>query len=430
MALRLATGPKLNHLTRLLAPTTQIVMTPSAAAGFGATRTGDDRASLPAKYGSAADDSTLAIDLDLWGATGSFESAEDAAAWSILGLGSLASNTGAAAVGSASGLLSPDGGAGASTAIGYKDVDARPGEELTIEGSTEVDSATDLAVRVRNRQTGYWLKSDGTWDASQQDVVTNVGGWASFSKTFTMQDLDTCKADLVTLRTYLYTNAGTSRFDAMALYPSVNLASVHGHNIPPAIVPTLQRSADGSSWSTEVAMTLKRDTFASALSSLKVYRYWRLLFDGQPDTGTQLYVGEFVLAQYWELARNPNYDGAVTWTDNQTRQHSAIGDEFVHWHGLAPQRKLHFDFAFTLEAEYLEFHKRVFRASRGGGYPIWLNLTDLDSEIVILGRIGSAIVIQKSTPRMWSSSLEVLELALPSDTAVVAAYDAPVEGSD
>lgn len=427
MSFKLLTGPYANTLTRLAAA--QVVMTPSALTTFPTPRIYDNRASLPAMFSVGSSDSTITVDTDVLAATGGFESSGDVSAWSILGVGFFTSDGGATAPGSvgvASGLLAQDG---STDTIAYYDIQARPGEELNLAGYVICDGAIDVAVRLRNRQTGAWLKSDGTWDTTtQQNVLSSTSstGWATLSRSFTVQDLDTCKADEVTLRTYLYADGGSGRFDDFTLYPSLSWASVHGHNIPPCITPKLERSDDNSSWTTEQTMTLKRDTFAVALSSLSAHRYWRLLLSGIPDTTSLMYIGELIFGQYWEASRQPGYDGTVTWTDNQSRLHSAIGDEFVHYQGLAPQRKLHFDFHLTTDAEYVEFHKRVFRASRGGGNPITFNISDLDSEIVIFGRIGQSLAVAKNTPLLHATSLDILELALPSATNTVAAYDAPI----
>lgn len=425
MSFKLLTGPFANTLTRL--EDSQVVFNPSAVLTFPSPRAYDGRASLPAMFSAGASDSTISVDTDLYGATGGFDSDADAAAWTVLGVGFLTSNGADSVHGVAAGFLVQDS---STDTIAYKDVTVRAGEELNFAAQYRVDSTgSDAALRLRNLQTGAWLKSDGTWDAStMQNLATIVGttDWTPASKTFTVQDLDTCKADQVTLRTYLYADGGQAWFDDVTLFPSLNWASIHGHNIPPFITPKLERSDDNIAWTTEQTMTLKRDTFAVALSSLQAHRYWRVLFSGTPDPASLMYVGELIFGQYWEASRQPHYDGTVTWTDNQTRLHSAIGDEFVHYQGLAPQRKLHFDFTSTTDAEYIELHKRIFRASRGGGNPIVLNVSDLDSEIVVFGRIGQSLAIAKNTPQLRTTTLEILELALPSATNTVAAYDAPI----
>jgi len=358
-----------------------------------------------------------------------FEGAAQVAEWTMLGVGTIAASGADFYSGSECGLLTPGGGA--TEGIAYQDVVVRPGEELNFFGAAKGGTG-DAHVRIRNRQTGKWLDgADGSWDASVIDVFdeTASASWETKALTFTVESLEICKEDTVTLRVYLRASgSGTAKFDQIELWPSVNWASIHGHNIPPFITPTLQRSDDGSSWTTESTITLMRDSFYVALSTLESHRYWRILFDGQPDTGTLMYVGEIVLGQYFELLHNPQYGGGISWNDRQTRNESDIGDEFIQLHGRVPQRALSFTFGFKTDQEYEQFRDLIFRRSRGGVYPIVIAPYDLDPDVVIMGRIRETTTVVKSSFYPRSGEVEIIEAPLPNTPEIVHAYDAPIEG--
>lgn len=421
---KILSGPYLNHLTRTeTAPT----MSPSAVLLFPSTNAHDNRSSLPAIFGTASSASTLTVDLSLL--SGEFESSGSAATWTMLGVGSIVSSSGDAYGGtrSASVLL----GIGTTEAIAYDDVTVRSGEELNFFAAALNPGGADAGiVRIRNRQTGKWLAADTTWSSSQADLLSVAGStWDTVSVKFSVESLATCITDTVTLRVYLHAFGGEARFDEVSLWPSTNWFSVHGHNIPPFVTPTIQYSTAGTSWALFDTMTLRRDSFYSATTSgLQTYRYWRLLLDGIPDTNSLMYMGEVVLGQYYDLIRNPVYGGTLKWLDRQTRLESDIGDQFVHLHGQAPQRTLLMNFVFPSSTEYEQFHKQLFRGSRGGGNLVCIAPIEMDDSVAILGRIRDSIDVVKNTPLERTSLLEVIEAPLPNATEVAHAYDAPITG--
>lgn len=425
MAFKLITGPYLNHLTRVA---TAPVPNPTMLTLFDSPYAYDNRASKAAMFSVAQEDSVFPVDLNLL-AGSSFESADDAAAWDVLGAGTFSSSTDQAVGGTHSGKLEVE--TGATEAIAYQDVLARPGEALNLDGNVMCPAGADKAhIRIRNRVTGRWLKSDLTWSDSLEDYYETTGSaWESFDDTFTVESLAICKSDTVLLRVYLHSE-DDAYFDDVILFPSLNAASIHGHNVPECIVPTLQYSDDNSSWSTQEAMTLRRDSFCSALSSLQVHRYWRILFDGTPDTDCLIYMGELVMGQYFELAKNPFYGATLGYIEKQSRQEGDAGEEFVHLHNQQPQRSLKLAFAFRDDASYEEFRSVIFRGSRGGANLIWIVPTEMDSSVVILGRVREQIMSDKSDTVSRSGDLEILEAPLPNVPEPVYAYDAPVEAEE
>lgn len=422
MAFKLLTGPYLNNLTRMASAATT---NPSMHTLFPVTHAYDNRSAKAAMFSAAQDDSVVTFNQTMVQG-GGFESDADVAEWTVLGVGSQAKDATSPHAGTYSLLITPGGSA--VEVITYQDVLVRAGEELTFQAAAKAGTG-DAVIRIRNRQTGNWLDTNGAWQASVTALFTETGGsWQTCAETFTVESLSTCKEDTVYLRIFLRGDQGTARFDQVALFPSVNWASVHGHNIPPFIVPTLQRSTDGSSWTTETTMTLRRDSFHASLASLKAYQYWRLLFDGRPDTGSLMHVGEIVLGQSFDMGHNPAYGAGITWTEKQTRLETDLGEPFVHLHNVkAPQRSMVMTINTRGDTEYESLYKTIFRGSRGGGNLICIAPTEMDSGVAILGRVQEALAMVKSTPDWRTGELEVTELPLPSVPDVVHAYDAPVE---
>jgi len=424
MAFKILSGPNYNHLTRI--PNAQLTASPSMHALYPARNAGDSRSSKAAVFSEAQEDSTLTADLNII-TGGGFEDANDAARWTVLGVGTLTSDNGDSYNSTtASALLTKH--AGASVMVIYQDVVVRAGEELTLFGACKKNTASGAVFRVRNRQTGKWLDDMGAWQASEDEAFEASGtGWETINLTFTVESLAVCGDDLVTLRIYLSGSAGNARFDEVALWPTVKWCSVHGHNVPPFIVPTLQRSSDGSAWTTASTITLRRDSFYHELDSLTSYRYWRLLFDGRPDSGSLIHLGEWVLGQSEDFVDNPPYGGSLGWVDKQTRLTSDLGEEFVHLHNVkAPQRRLMLPMKLKIDTEYQQFRDVFFRASRGGAVPIVIAPVEMDSSVVIMGRLREAIEVPKTGPYPRTGELEIIESPLPSVPDIVHVYDAPV----
>lgn len=433
MAFKILTGPYLNHLTRTA---TAPSMDPVALSLFPALNLYDNRSSKPAIYSVAQNDSTIRFDLDIV-TGGSFESTGDVDAWSVLGVGTLTAGGGGpgAYEGAGTMTVTPDFGGSAIEAIAYEDVTVRSGEELTFTAAAASGATSGTAiVKVRNRQTGKWLRgSDMTWTSSESTILstTATSEFDFESVLFSVESLDTCITDTVTLRIYLTTTGTEGYFDAVHLWPSINWVSIHGHNIPPFITPTIEYSTDlGNNWTSYAAMTLRRDSFYNIFSSMETYRDWRVRLAGEPDTGSLMYIGELVAGQYEELLHNPKYGGTLKWVDLQTRLESDIREEFVLLHNQGPQRTMQLNFIFPSSTEYEQFHKQLYRGSRGGGNLICMAPTEMDDSVVILGRVRDTIEVAINTPLERTSLIEIVESPLPNAPEVAHAYDAPITGGE
>jgi hypothetical protein len=422
----LLAGPYLNHLVRTA---TAPAMSPSANSLFPSTRLYDNRSSLPALFSMGSSDSTISFDLNL--VLGTFETTDDLSAWTMLGIGSIIANVSVSYAGAASGQVVIDGGSGGTEAIAVADKTVRSGEELNFFGAAANSDANGTAyIALRNRQTGNWLSTGLTWTSTQSWVLTTTStGWATNTLNFTVESLATCITDTVTLRIYLGTTGTDSYFDQISLWPSTNWFSVHGHNIPPFIHPIIEYSTDyGGGWTTHSTMTLRRDSFYSIFSSMARAQNWRLRFEGIPDTTSLIFLGELVVGQYFSLLHNPNYGGTLKWIDQQTRMTSELGEDFVSLHNQGPQRSMQLTFTFPSSTEYEQVHKQMFRGSRGGANLICIAPLEMDSSVVVLGRIRDSIEFAKNTPLERTGVLEIVETPLPNATEIANAFDAPVVG--
>lgn len=424
------TGPYLNHLTRAA---TAPVMDPLAQALFPVSNLSDNRSSKPAVYSASASDSTIAFDLNIVPG-GSFETIADSDLWSMLGIGSIISDAGPALDGSAAGKVVTDFDINSDKqAIAYVDVTARSGEQLDFFGGAYTASATggSANIRIRNRITGRWLRgADAVWTSSDENVLmTTSTTFVTHAMTFAVESLATCITDTVKLRVYLASSGDDGWYDQISIWPATNWFSVHGHNIPPAITPMIEYSTDlAVTWSTHSEMTLRRDSFYTLTSTMETFRHWRLRFEGRPDNDTFMYLGELVVGQSVDILRNPNYGATLKWADLQTRNESDIGESFISLHNAAsPQRTLQMNFLFPSTSAYEQAHKEIFRGSRGGSNLIAVVPTEMDSSVVILGRIRDSLEMTKNLPLEWTSLLEIVESPLPNAPDIAYAYDAVIE---
>ena len=429
---KILTGPYLNHLTRVA---TAPAMDPAALTGFAVTNLYDNRASIPCIFSTGQEDSTVTIDLNLIRGGGDFETGAELTEWTVLDTGTptIEANP---YTGSGNLRLTPV----IDQALIVQDSTVRAGEVMTFTAAAAANSTmATSSVLVRNRQTGRFLTSTGGWVASTggyltgSTIVSNAAtSYATATVNFTVEDLDTCKSDTVSLRVYLLTigsGGGTyGDFDSIGLWPHTSFASVHGHNFSPFITPTLQYSVTSTSWSDVSTMTVRRDSFYLALGSTSVVtsRYVRLLLGGYPDVGSLPYMGELVLGQYYSLLQNPNYGGSITWTEKQVRLQSSIGDQFVHLHGGRPVRSMLMSFNLSSTQEYEQVWRQIFRGSRGGSNLCVVAPEEEDGEQVVMGRIREAITVEKHTTRARTAELEVVESPLPNVSDLVYVYDAPI----
>ena len=433
MAFKIIAGPHLNDLALAFAAPT---LSPAAATGFSSEMLRDGRASVPGMFAAAAEDSTITCDKNLVGG-GDAEATAAAASWLPFTTGTVTRTTDTPYAWSYALSLTP----AITNMVAVQDVTVRPGSRCHVTAAAYGYSSNTAKVVIRNRRTGKFLLPAGTWttatdySSATPFVSSNTASWVFQEADCYVESVAACLDDSVPLRVYLIANGGEVHFDDVLIWPWTDWLSVHGHNFPPHVVPTFQKSDDASSWTTVITPTVVRDAFYSTFTAFEA-RYVRLLLDGRPDTGDLMYVGELVVGQAIDLLRNPAWGGSLKWTERQARYESAVGDEWVHLHGARPQRTLALEMLMVEQDEYEQVRDAIFRGSRGGANLIVVAPYEMDPTVVILGRVRDSIAIELTDPDYASrtaghggfrrSELEVVESALPSMTRTAETYDAPI----
>lgn len=175
--------------------------------------------------------------------------------------------------------------------------------------TTNVDSPAE--VEVYNRITGKYLTSDGvTWSSTQQNFKTYAGLTQTDQvEEFTLEGpLETLSHEVTIQIRFHMDGAAASRtndWDDVFLFPFVNYASVHGHNILPRVTVELRSSTDNFSGSDVLQATfeLAKPTFFATITTAVAFRYWRILFSGTNDDPIR--VGQSAIGQARQLDRNP-----------------------------------------------------------------------------------------------------------------------------
>jgi hypothetical protein len=402
MAFYFLAGRQLNHLSRVpVAPTTS----PAADASFPIGGLYDGRANLPFRFISIAANSTVAVDLSLV-AGGDGEALDSTSRWSV-GLGALTRDAGTKYAGAAS--LKLTNGAGTSSAS--QDIAARAGESLRLGYALYGDGVAAAAIRVTNVQTGRDLQANGTWGAPAALDSTATAAWKTGGLTFTVEPASVCLDDIVTLRVYIFVNAaGAGYFDEVAIIPEVTWASIHGHNLTPAVTPKVQSSPDGVTWTDRITPANRRRVIFGTCAALS-YRYWRLLLSGTPAEAP--YVGELVLGQHSTLLTAPDYPMQVELEEAQTRGTTPQGAEHVYVRGGAERYRVTLPLVWTSDAAYQQARDAIFVASRGGAHPMVLAPTETDSDLCFLGRGRAVLSPTRTAYNRREGEIEILEDPLP-----------------
>jgi len=389
-----------SQYSNLLTRATSVTPTPSADASFAIGYLYDGRANVPFRFGSIAADSVVVADLCPI-PDPSFETG--VSSWTAIA-GTMDQSNAQANTGTYSARFQAAGQS-------YRDITARAGEQRQISAALLGDGTAFSYVRIVNLQTGKYLDTDGTWSAAAANVFSRAtASWATSTLAYTVEARSVTLRDEVTLRiTIAQSGAGTTYRDDVVDLPAVTWASIHGHNITPVLTPTVESSPDNSAWTTRITPTLRRDSFYGTCAAQYV-RYWRLKLGGTPIAIPWL--GEWVLGQYESPNVNPLYPGSLEMADRQERQSTPQGAQHVSLFGGSPQRRLTMAFAFRSDADFQQW-ERIYMMSRGGAYPLVVAPVEMDSRVVIMGRLEPDALFTKID--YWSRAAEfaLLEEPLP-----------------
>lgn len=361
----------------------------------------------------------ITVDMGQVPPNGGFESAFvgglPTAAWGKTSGATLTRNT--AIPRSGAGCLACDG---TTANYAYYDLTVYPGQRLKIEAAARVltGAGPSAKVKVRNMFTGRLLDTNGAWQtAGATSIVDNATtSYVLGSVTFQVETGQSLPPTM-TLRLEFYcilSATDTPVYDDVAIYYGVNFCSVHWTNIQQSAgsPPQLRSSTDNFSGSDtlEAEMTVAKPAFYSVLSAPVYRRYWRHVSgrDGNLLNGAAPYFGELWIGCVETAGRAQDYGWSLTPAFPQIRTRTPFGAEAVNQVGLFEQRRLAMNFRPGASSEYLELYDRLYRITSGGALPLVIVPYDSD-DVVIHGRLGAELGVNRELITRWGFSMEVLE---------------------
>lgn len=302
---------------------------------------------------------------------------------------------------------------GGASEYGYFDLSVASGEVLTISASlANITLASDATIKVRNRTTGSFLTTSGTWQDADTAWATATATSVGKTTTFTVESYSDTMADRCTLRLYFYGFAtGTPTYTYVLVYPRINFVSIHGHNITKESYPVQMRASFASPPATvQTTLTLSHPTMFSAFTAADL-RYWRLYFNSDPFVDPT-WLGEVVLGQYQTLTRRQNFGQELTLTHAQDRDITELGPFSAYVRQERGRRKVSLQFRYNDDTDY-EQAREIVERSRGGAYPLVLVLESGDETTAMLGRLAPDWSHSRVTNTMRDASWEFEELPFP-----------------
>lgn len=352
---------------------------------------------------------TVTVDLNLI-PNGSMETAFvgnlPTAAWIKSGTPTTARDTGTFHGGAASMSIT-----GASGEYAAYDVTVRAGESFRYDmwGAGGAAGGTAI-IRIQNRQTGKWLKSDQTWQSAQQDLLSKASpGFANAVGNVVVESFLSSLTGTVTLRVYCLAGTGGNNayYDDMFLWPAIDFTSIHGHNISPVCAVTLHSSTDNfaANDTTRLTLTPGIPSFYGIIGG-PVYtdRYWRLAITSTDNPGGAPWVGEWVLGQQQTLLRNQSYGWKTEFVDPQQREMSEAGEQRANLLTEGQRRRLKLQFDYNSLAKFQEARDAIMRVTRNGAYPCVIVPDDSDTEVVVFGHLAQDFGVSKDFLTQWTGA--------------------------
>lgn len=319
------------------------------------------------------------------------------------GTGAVAEETSSALIadGSGSGLQLTNGASGFGAA--YVDVQFISGESVTLDTFAATDDGSEPAtLEIQNLETGNYLTSGGVWQASQADVRTEAGtSLTQATLEFTLEAFSVTRRHLTTLRIRPHmdgvSSGGTQHnWDNILIYPGVTFASLHGHNLDPKVVPSLEHDKvstfDSTDLTDEGDFTVDEGPVAYISLASTVYdRFWRVpQFTGTQSTATgSIEIGEAVLGQATTLSRNPAHSGFdVAYEIPQEELASRVsGEQWRIKHSKYRQRVVGVSFRHRLTHQTQFLNELIDRTNDGvDPVVVYSERSPLQSDLCVYGR--------------------------------------------
>ena len=393
MTMRILTGRKFNLFERGIATVSL------EHAQLGRTRLYDGRPSRAWRSTSLAADQVLRVDGNLiTDGVSDFGGFETWASGSPAGWTEENTGTGAVTEEAAifnSGAKSAKFTAGTGTASIYRDIVVKAGEILNVQSALRGDGTGIVRLRLYNTLTHKYYDgvATNTWVTAVSDVRTQqAASWSTETETITVESHALCQSDLVTLRLTVLslTTGGPSAYaDDVYIWPRINFASIHGHNIDPGQLVTLRSSTDnwvGSNTQEGTAVPTVPTFYMLQAAGNQDRRYWGIQLHGAPSVIPE--IGELVIG----YAQQPTqqYENPLEASSRWDRQASITPGGEVHTHKRSkwPIRSRVFHYNFWTQAAYDNARELFHLRPEGDAYPVVV-VPDTTRPEVIHGRLRS-----------------------------------------
>ncbi len=313
----------------------------------------------------------------------------------VTGDGAVSEHTGANVV-SGSGLQLDSNTTG--TAAVYQDILMRSGEsfEVNLFGMTS-DAGHAFQVSIQNLITGNYLTSGGAWQVTPISMIVNTAtSLTMVTRQHVLESFSVTRSHIVPIRIRLNqdgTGANiTHNYDNVLIYPGVNFASVHGHNIDPKMTVELH-SDDNAAFSSPTDhgdFTVSVPTFFLKISTTQYARFWRVpQFTGTQSTVTgALEVGLCFLGQVISLLGAPSQPGLES-AEILPQEQAESRLSRKQWrlrHAKHEQRLVQLQFETLTDAKETEFRNEVLKRTEYGVQPMLMVIRSDEADECIHGR--------------------------------------------
>lgn len=258
---------------------------------------------------------------------------------------------------------------------------ARAGATYTIKGwvANGTGASNAASIRLLDTVRNLYLKTDGTWDASPQDLVLDstadhvwLGIAAGAGVAFTLPTAaEIGGLEDVDLELQLVNGAvGFALFDDLSIQQTISadLMMVAGnHNFQSEAVLKWQTSDDGASWTDRATFTVLPFQFWALLDAPVTAPYHRLKMTGTPIA--QHFAGELILGLTQVIPNGPEPELGISYEEKgQARLAGPAGVEYVSNRGPYPPRTISFSMTFRSAAETQTAIGILVDQLRGGRY--------------------------------------------------------------
>jgi hypothetical protein len=308
--------------------------------------------------------------------------------------------------------------AGGGRAYGYHEFTCRAGARLRLDCWGRGDGGTGLArFTLYNVTTGNGSLGAANWSAGILAFAltsTSSTTYQHLVSDITVEPYETCRSHEVTMRIVIanVTNGTTSFADSVQVFPAVNFASIHGHNIDPACTLKLQGGDTVGGISDLATFTVAQPSFYTTCTTA-FNRYYKLLLSGTNSTASgPIYFGEACIGDALTLGTKIRLPMSPNYSDPRAVIPMRWGSQ-TYSMGQHPSRTLPFTIQATSMTERNEILNELFRRSRGGGPVVMVPHDGNSHNEVIYGRISSELPHEWAKHDVVNLSSSIEELPFP-----------------